>query len=350
MIKITVIPSNVYIEKGRCCQYLNFDFLLENTTSEELEINTIQVLIFDSGHKLLSRRFINRNGSPASIYTLPNIKIAPKDTLYIFNPFYFFDADLKFKSLYYTFYFDSPTNIWKYKSEVIINPVYYETKTDLILPLNDRLIVYDGHEFYSHHRRIDLTHPMARQIGVKANSGRYAYDFCVVNKNGDLYKGEGNSNEDWFGFGVKVYAPGKGRIVEVVDNIQDNILGERMFDFDEVSRNPKSMAGNYVIIDHKNGEYSLIGHFMQGSIDVKEGDEIEQGQYIAQMGFSGATADWVHIHYELRDGIELFGSEGLPSYFGNFNRILGSNMIKVEKGQIDTGDIVESLFKTVDGA
>ena len=124
MINITVIPNNVYIEKGRCCQYLNFDFLLENTTDEELEINTIQVSIFDSGHNLLSRRFINRNGSPASIYTLPNIKLAPKGTLYIFNPFYFFDTDLEFESLYYTFYFDSSTDIWKYKSEVIVNPVY----------------------------------------------------------------------------------------------------------------------------------------------------------------------------------------------------------------------------------
>jgi len=45
----------------------------------------------------------------------------------------------------------------------------------------------------------------------------------------------------------------------------------------------------------------------------------------------------------IRNGIELFGSEGLPSYFRNFNRILGSNMIKVRKGQIDTGDIVETL-------
>jgi hypothetical protein len=37
-----------------------------------------------------------------------------------------------------------------------------------------------------------------------------------------------------------------------------------------------------VIIDHGNGEFSLLGHLRQGSLRVKIGDRIRQGQAIAR--------------------------------------------------------------------
>jgi murein DD-endopeptidase MepM/ murein hydrolase activator NlpD len=115
-----------------------------------------------------------------------------------------------------------------------------------------------------------------------------------------------------------------------------------MFDFGQVLDNPKAMAGNYIIIDHQNGEYSLLGHFKPRSITVKEGETVEQGQLVGQMGFSGSAGDWIHLHYELRDGLEMWSSEGLPSYFRAFNRILGSRAVAEEKGLINTGEIVEA--------
>ncbi len=169
--------------------------------------------------------------------------------------------------------------------------------------------------------------------------------FCVVNNDGDLYKDDKSINENWYGFGVSVYSPASGKVVDLIDSMPDNIPGKSEFDYEQVFENPNSMAGNYIVIDHHNGEYSMLAHFKQGSLKVKEGDEIKQGQLIGQMGFSGATAWWVHIHYELRNGKDWWTSEGLPSYFSDFNRILG-NITKVVKiGQIDTGDIVETLNK-----
>ena len=41
------------------------------------------------------------------------------------------------------------------------------------------------------------------------------------------------------------------------------------------------------------------------------------------------------------DGPDVLKAEGLPSYFQNFRRVLGSTFENVSQGQIDTGDIIE---------
>jgi murein DD-endopeptidase MepM/ murein hydrolase activator NlpD len=97
-----------------------------------------------------------------------------------------------------------------------------------------------------------------------------------------------------------------------------------------------------VIIDHLNGEYSLFAHLKQGSIRVKIGQQLKQGEIIGQMGASGDSL-FPHLHYELRTGVGAKEVEGLPSYFTKFRRLLDSGSVVVKKGQVDTGDIVKSL-------
>ncbi|MEW5807350.1 MAG: M23 family metallopeptidase, partial [Acidobacteriota bacterium] len=77
---------------------------------------------------------------------------------------------------------------------------------------------------------------------------------------------------------------------------------------------------NFVIIDHGNGEYSLLGHMMNGSIQVKEGDEVKAGDIIGKCGNSGNTFI-PHIHYQLMDGANPVKYEvnGLPALFSNYS-------------------------------
>jgi murein DD-endopeptidase MepM/ murein hydrolase activator NlpD len=74
--------------------------------------------------------------------------------------------------------------------------------------------------------------------------------------------------------------------------------------------------------------------------------EVKQGQLLGHIGASGSSL-FPHLHYELRNGPGAKGAEGLPSYFHQFRRILGSNSIEVPFGQIDTGDIVEPSYMNV---
>lgn len=55
----------------------------------------------------------------------------------------------------------------------------------------------------------------------------------------------------------------------------------------------------------------------------------------------GNVSLFPHLHYELRTGAGIKGVEGIPSYFSNFRRILGSRSVDVEKGAVNTGDILD---------
>jgi Peptidase family M23 len=341
-VKITVKPQQVYIEQGASNQFLNFDFLLENTTGKRLRIDSIRMSAFDASNKLILRNSVDQHGLSPSIYTIPKIELDPKGSLYLFNPFYSFDASLSFKSLKYEFHFSSDGEKTQYLSEVSVAPIRYETRTNLILPFKGRVMAAAGHDFYAPHRRIDLNHPAAQQVGLKANSARYAYDFAIVDDSGEMYRGKGERLEDWFGYGAQVYSPGNGRVVMLLDEVPDNTLegGKVVFSKSLAMDKPGGIFGNYLLIDHGNGEYSLFAHLKQGSFKVKLGEDVKQGAPLAQIGFSGNT-DFVHTHYQLQNNVNTAIAEGLPSYFHNFRRILGSQAVQVKKGQIDTGHILE---------
>ncbi len=59
-----------------------------------------------------------------------------------------------------------------------------------------------------------------------------------------------------------------------------------------------SSYGNYIKIDHGDGINSLVAHLLYGSILVKVGDSIKQGQVIAKMGNTG-YARGNHVHLEI---------------------------------------------------
>ena len=57
--------------------------------------------------------------------------------------------------------------------------------------------------------------------------------------------------------------------------------------------------GNYVIIMHDNGLYTLSAHGQAGSIRVSEGQRVTQGQQIMNIGSTGNSSG-PHLHFEVR--------------------------------------------------
>ncbi len=57
--------------------------------------------------------------------------------------------------------------------------------------------------------------------------------------------------------------------------------------------------GTYVIIEHPNGLQTIYGHGTYGSICVKPGDKVKQGQKIMLSGNTGNSSG-PHLHFEVR--------------------------------------------------
>ncbi len=127
----------------------------------------------------------------------------------------------------------------------------------------------------------------------------FAYDF----RRG--HTGDGNKLEDYDVFGEEVIAPGDGVIIQVIDGAIDVLPGER---------DRAVGCGNTVIIDHQNGEFSVLCHFKYQSIRVGVGDAVKQGDILGLCGNSGNTSE-PHIHFHLQDGPRMHTAGALPAQF-----------------------------------
>jgi hypothetical protein len=345
-VEVSVSPRQVYIEETDAGQQLNFDFILKNRTGDELIINKVELSILDSAGKLVRREFYDEYGRK-SLELAATPTIDERSTVLFYNPFHTFTAGLPLNRLHYEFSFSTENRSKYFRSEIDVAPVSYQSKTDLIVPLRGRVLVWDGHDYYSHHRRTNYLLPFMADVGYKANFQRFGYDFVIVDERGEIHKGPSRVNDDWYyarpdrmddyySFGVPIHATGAGRILLVKDTRPD----DRTFNRDDLKIDEHAMAGNYVVIDHLNGEFSWFGHIKQGSARVKVGQMVQQGDTIAAVGAAGSSL-FPHLHYELRDAASSMTAEGLPSYFSNFRRLVGSRPVKVERGAINTGDLVD---------
>ncbi len=74
--------------------------------------------------------------------------------------------------------------------------------------------------------------------------------------------------------------------------------------------------GEYIIIDHKNGYYTIYAHLCPGCRYVSVGDTVVKGQVIGGMGMTGA-ATGVHLHFGLWYGYPYRGgrAQNALSYY-----------------------------------
>ncbi|MFI5161269.1 MAG: M23 family metallopeptidase [Sphingobacteriales bacterium] len=348
---ISISPTNPLIEKDQYGQYLNFDILVKNTGTHTLYLATIEASVMDASVKPVFRQSINVNGQAAGIKSVGNTLLRPGETISIFNPFFTYAPDVKITFLQYQFFFDyadSPQQRENNKKRLpvdfdvsikkIITPRAYTPKTAFNLPLKGKVTVVDGH---------NLSSGAASMIGradkgIILKSDRYAFDFASVDENGNMYKTDPFKKENWFVFGKPVYAPAGGIVVDMQNSIPDNEFSGKVVKSPRIAPDADpDHLGNYIIIDHGNGDFSMLQHLEQGSIMVRTGQLIQGGQQIAKIGFSG-NITFPHLHYRVMNGQKALSSWGVPSYFDNYKLYKGSTFILVKKGRVDGGDIVES--------
>jgi len=141
------------------------------------------------------------------------------------------------------------------------------------------------------------------------HSQRFAYDFFIMDNEGQSYSGDVESLGSYYCYGKDVVAPADGVVVQLRNDYKDSRTNGKSTFCDAYD-----MRGNHIIIKHGDGEYSMIAHLLAGSISVNIGDMVKQGEIIAGCGNSGASTE-PHIHFQLQSGKSIFTSVGLPIAF-----------------------------------
>jgi murein DD-endopeptidase MepM/ murein hydrolase activator NlpD len=329
------VPERVCLVE-RTPSYLNFDLLIRNSTSAELVIEEVRGLLLDRSGHVLERRIIWQQSLSA---LAPARAIPANGEAVIFNPILFHALrpgvhvrmEVQFRGAAHG---AAPLSL-------VVEPVACVNRQELRLPVAGRVLVHDGYDIFSHHRRSTYTGAQMVALGLTDNFQRYGLDFVVVDEQGRFYRGAGTRNEDWLGWGRPVRATGSGTVVSVHNDQPDNeVVGtiDRWTDRD-LRRNPMSSYGNYVLIDHGGGEFSVVGHLRAGSVRVRRGQRVSIGDEIAQIGNSGASGG-VHVHYERRTGPGIVGIRTLPPYFRGLT-VVGTGDRGGRTGvPVDSGDIL----------
>jgi hypothetical protein len=160
--------------------------------------------------------------------------------------------------------------------------------------------------------------------GASVNrSMKYAVDVTKLSKWGNDANGMlPRDNTKYAIFGEVLYSPCDGVVFDVVDKWPNEI---------PFSGKPPYNVGNQVVI--KTGDYYvLMGHLQKGSITVKVGDHITQGQPLATAGNSGWTSQpHTHIQAMRASTGSLWTSEGVPIIFDGKNPVKNTLFFKGEK-------------------
>jgi murein DD-endopeptidase MepM/ murein hydrolase activator NlpD len=219
----------------------------------------------------------------------------------------------------------------------------------------DELLIYvtyenDGHEEHSSiaipvrtkEKRQDYTFPVKGSwivgwnwVGFENHRGAFSQEFAF-----DLFRTSGKLPETGVErpnsldpcYGEEIIAIADGKVTSCFDGVPDNPAVGVELPIEEIKelidRNSSSLpagAGNHVILEHECGEYSFYAHMIPGSLRVKEGDDVKQGQVLGLVGNSG-NSDGPHLHFHLMDGPDYFTGRGLPCHFTNVRNLYGEPM------------------------
>lgn len=189
----------------------------------------------------------------------------------------------------------------------------YQCKVQYSLPFKEEWTVVNG--------GIDKEHSHSWPF----HSQRYAYDFIILDEEGQSYNGEETELTSYYCYGKEILAPADGEVIEAQGQHPDSII----LGGGQAECTAKDIRGNYILIRHADNEYSLLAHLAPGSIRVKPGDHVKRGQCIALCGNSGNSSE-PHLHFQLQNGKNFFISAGLPIEFTNVISQPAPNYSKID--------------------
>lgn len=156
----------------------------------------------------------------------------------------------------------------------------------------------------------------------------FAFDIARLGSTGLTHSAQGTRFTDYYGYGAPVYAAAAGHVVFAHDGEPEDAKAMRQpgetqeayykrLQSDQEKRLRAGLggiAGNYVMIDHGGGEFSLYAHLRPGSVRVRPGQSVHEGEPIGRLGSSGNSTE-PHLHFQLCDRPAPLQCAGIPIQF-----------------------------------
>jgi hypothetical protein len=182
----------------------------------------------------------------------------------------------------------------------------YHQKTALIFPFRGPGLVTQG---------------WVNDGGHSGYANQFAIDVLGLDPNYAPQTNDKDVNTSYAGWDREILAPAGGTVVYARNDVPNNPTanGPDQTLLNSLRDPVTAVAGNCVVIDHGNSEFSVMMHMGQGSVVVKTGDQVKQGDLIGHLGNSGDSFG-PHLHYQLQAGPGLFRDQSIPFTFENVNR------------------------------
>jgi murein DD-endopeptidase MepM/ murein hydrolase activator NlpD len=140
-----------------------------------------------------------------------------------------------------------------------------------------------------------------------ANDQAYALDLVI---DAPAFSPGMRGIQDFPSYNQPIVADAPGMVVIAVDGVPENAIG---------FNNSYDMHGNFVVIDHQNGEFSLFAHLIPGSLKVRPGVFVAAGTEIGRCGNSGHST-MPHLHWQVMSNANATGAIGIPPRFVPYER------------------------------
>lgn len=173
--------------------------------------------------------------------------------------------------------------------------------------------------------------------GTERFAQRYAYDLWRVDGRAGGYHPAsrfrlwfiGVPTRECYGWGQPVHAPFDGEVVRALDGVPERgwvhplrelvriVALSLTFRPDQAT----ALAGNHVIVQGTAG-CVLLAHLVPGSVAVREGQMVREGEVVGQVGHTGnSTAP--HLHLQLMDGPDPLAASGVRCSFRELDILRG---------------------------
>jgi hypothetical protein len=215
---------------------MNFDLRVQNQSGHTIRLSELVVDVFDHGGNLVAKKTINSDGILPGIEVVSARPLLPDEVVDVFNPFFSFPKDTPITKLTFEGHFlieDNPKQTtlnqrrlpldYDLTASITVAPIDYQSKTSLQLPLHGRLLVWEGHDFFAHHRRIPLDTDRSKKLGIEGtNANRYASDLVAVDEHGAMFHGDAFDKTNYYIYGRPIYSPSAGVVRTCRNDVPDN--------------------------------------------------------------------------------------------------------------------------------